>query len=155
MIARTALVTLATLAAAPWIRVSTAAAHPPGDDPQVINVEMVDEGGGQWRFEPASIEARPGDIVRFTQTDVVPHNVQFKGSSTDADLGGVAMGPFLTHKGETYDVVIDGRFVPGTYHFVCTPHEMLGMKGTLVVREGNAPGNDASPGASASPGNVR
>ena len=43
------------------------------------------------------------------------------------------MGPFLLQKGATYDLAIDGRVAPGEYAFVCTPHEMMGMKATLTV----------------------
>ncbi|HZD03363.1 MAG TPA: plastocyanin/azurin family copper-binding protein [Longimicrobiales bacterium] len=154
MSTRTALIALAMLSLAPF-QMGAAALHPPGDDPQVINVRMVDEGGGQWRFEPASVDARPGDIVRFTQGDVVPHNVQFKSGPQDADLGDAAMGPFLTHKGETYDVVINQRFPPGTYHFVCTPHEMLGMKGTLTVRGADDPESASPSGAAPAAGGLR
>ncbi len=101
--------------------------------PDTIMVKMVDHGGGQWRFEPARVEAHPGDVIHFVQTDVVPHNVQFKKVPAGAKLGAAMMGPFLLRKGDTYDLAIDQRFVAGTYGFVCTPHEVMGMKGTLIV----------------------
>jgi plastocyanin len=43
------------------------------------------------------------------------------------------MGPFLLATGETYEVVIDDRFKPGTHKYVCTPHELMGMVGTITV----------------------
>ncbi len=43
------------------------------------------------------------------------------------------MGPFLTVKGQVYEVVIDGRFAEGAYRYVCTPHEAMGMKGAITV----------------------
>lgn len=101
--------------------------------PQVIEVHLVDKGGGQWRFEPAAIEAAPGDMIRFIQDDIVPHNVEFKQVPSGAKLGAAKMGPFLLEQGATYDLAIDGRFPPGEYAFVCTPHEMMGMKATLTV----------------------
>jgi len=101
--------------------------------PDTIVVKMVDHGGGQWRFEPARVEAHTGDVIHFIQTDVVPHNVQFKKAPSGAKLGVAMMGPFLLRKGDTYDLPIDRRFVTGTYGFVCTPHELMGMKGTLIV----------------------
>ena len=101
--------------------------------PRVLEVHLVDKGGGQWRFEPAAIQAAPGDMVRFIQDDIVPHNVEFKKAPSGAKLGAAKMGPFLLQKGATYDLAIDGRFAPGEYAFVCTPHEMMGMKATLTV----------------------
>lgn len=101
--------------------------------PQVIEVHLVDKGGGQWRFEPAAIQATSGDLVRFIQDDIVPHNVEFKKAPSGAQLGAARMGPFLLQKGATYDLAIDARFTTGEYAFVCTPHEMMGMKATLTV----------------------
>lgn len=110
-------------------------------DTTVIEVRMVDKGAGQWRFEPAVIKAAPGDLIRFVQDDVVPHNVEFKAAPPDANLGATKMGPFLLQKGATYDLAIDGRFVNGDYTFVCTPHEMMGMKATLTVTSPQHGGN--------------
>ena len=103
------------------------------DGPRVLEVKMVDRGGGQWRFAPADIQVTPGDVVRFVQDDVAPHNVEFKDVPGGTTLGGAAMGPFLLQKGETYDLTIDDRFAPGLHKYVCTPHELLGMVGTIAV----------------------
>jgi plastocyanin len=94
---------------------------------------MTDAGGGQWRFMPDAVTASPGDTVRYVLDDVIPHNVEFKDVPPGTELGAAAMGPFLLRKGETYDVAIDGRFAPGRHRFVCTPHEIMGMVGTLEV----------------------
>ena len=119
-----------------------AAAHPAthGANPvaesgpeNIIEVRMIDAGGGQWRFEPASIEAQTGDVVRFIQDDVAPHNVEFKNVPAGTHLGAAIMGPFLLRKGQTYDVAIDERFAPGEHSYVCTPHEPLGMVGHITV----------------------
>lgn len=106
---------------------------PPDATPSVVEVHLVDKGGGQWRFEPAAIQAHPGDVIRFIQDDVVPHNVEFKKTPAGANLGAAKMGPFLLAKGDTYELNIDARFVAGEYAFSCTPHEVMGMKATLVV----------------------
>ena len=104
--------------------------------PRVVEVRMLDKGGGQWRFEPADIVARHGDVIRFVQDDVVPHNVQFKKTPKGTDLKDALMGPFLLQKGDVYEVAIDDRFAPGVHEFVCTPHEMMGMVGSIEVRPG-------------------
>lgn len=104
-------------------------------EPRVFRVEMVDISPTEFAFQPAEIRARPGDVVRFVQVGMMPHNVEFREVPEGARLDDVKMGPFLLQKEETYDIVVDERFVPGTYPFLCTPHEMLGMKGTLIVED--------------------
>ena len=101
--------------------------------PVTAIVKMVDKSIGQWRFEPADITVTSGDTVRFVLGDAVPHNVEFKKVPKRTKLGDARMGPFLMAKGETYDVVIDSRFAEGTHEYVCTPHEPMGMKGTIKV----------------------
>ena len=67
----------------------------------------------------------------------------FQGSLAGAsgtDLGAARMGPFLLAKGQTYEVMIDARFSVGTHDYVCTPHEMMGMKGTITVQESDPNG---------------
>ena len=104
-----------------------------GPAENVVEVRMIDAGGGQWRFEPAGIDVHPGDLVRFIQDDVAPHNVEFKDVPSGTQLGPAMMGPFLLRKGETYDVAIDDRFALGEHKYVCTPHAPLGMVGTINV----------------------
>lgn len=99
----------------------------------VIIVKMVDVSTTEFKYEPADIIVQPGDTVRFIQTGAMPHNVDFRVMPEGTDLGDAKMGPFLTTLDETYDVVIDGRFVEGEHEFVCTPHEFMGMIGTLTV----------------------
>ena len=63
----------------------------------------------------------------------MPHNVEFRDLPAGTNLGAAAMGPFLLTAGETYEVTIDDRFAPGTHKYVCTPHEIMGMVGTITV----------------------
>jgi manganese oxidase len=114
--------------------------------PRTIEVSLM-ENGTEMYFEPARIEARRGDIVRFTQKGVVPHNVQFvRNDAPDGvDIGEYWSGPFLNQKDESYEIVVDERFADGTYEFNCLPHIAMGMVGTLVV-DGGTPA--AAPGAS-------
>lgn len=128
---------LATLLLAAWTSPESYAPSATAAPGHVIEVRLTDKGGGQWRFEPADIQAAPGDTVRFIQVDIVPHNVEFKKTPPGAKLGAAKMGPFLLTKGATYDLVIDARFPAGPYAFSCTPHEVMGMKGTLVVGPGS------------------
>ena len=105
--------------------------------PHMLIVKLVDKGGAMpYAFEPAITVAQRGDTVRFVETAGVMHDVHFTKQASGAKLGGAATGPYLTTKGQTYDLVIDARFTEGRYEFVCEPHEALGMKGTLVVKSG-------------------
>ncbi len=117
--------------------VGLAAAAPvhadPGKGGKVVVVKMVDQGGGQYRFEPAAVTVQAGDTVRWLEASGAPHNVQFDKWPSGAKLGSAQAGPLLTSKGSSYQLVIDGRFPAGTYAYECLPHGMLGMKATLTV----------------------
>jgi Plastocyanin len=107
--------------------------------PHTIVVKLVTKAGAiPFAFEPALVVAHRGDTVRFIEDAAVMHNVHFTKQAPGAKLGAAAMGPYLTTKGQTYDVVIDGRFTEGKYEYVCDPHAAVGMKGTLVVKSDGA-----------------
>lgn len=106
-----------------------------GDD-QILVVQMLDKSPTEFSFGPTEIIVRRGMTLRFLMTGNVPHNIQFKDPPEGARLGNLMMGPFLIQAGQTYDVVIDDRFVDGLYPVVCTPHELMGMKGTITVVPG-------------------
>ncbi len=130
----TTLLALSVLSLVAWIPGPTeGSVQGPEDAPDVVEIRMVDKGGGQWRFEPAEVEVVIGQTVRFIMDDIIPHNVQFKDMPDGADLGSLVMGPFLIQKGDTYEVEVDGRFALGSYEYVCTPHEPLGMVASMTV----------------------
>jgi plastocyanin len=107
--------------------------------PHMIVVKLVETGKAMpYAFEPAMAVAQRGDTLRFTEAAGVMHNVHFTKEAPGSKLGRAETGPYLMAKGQTYDLVIDGRFAVGTYEYVCQPHEMIGMKGTLVVKSGSA-----------------
>jgi plastocyanin len=103
---------------------------------QVIVVKAVDVSLTEFRWEPAEIAVKPGDTVRFEQTSSTPHNVEFREVPGGTNLGDAAMGPYMLQLGDTYDVVIDSRFVEGVHNYVCTPHATMGMTGTITVTGG-------------------
>ena len=103
--------------------------------PHMIVVKLIDKGGAMpYAFDPAITVAARGDTVRFTNTVNVMHDVRFTKEAPGSKLGAAITGPYLTTKGQTYDVLINGRFTDGTYTFVCDPHEAIGMKGTLIIK---------------------
>lgn len=112
---------------------AAAAAGPQTPDPggQIIKVDLVSDGDGNY-FKPAEINAKRGDVVRFT-LKVGVHNVHFLPDSNAGRTGyPQAASDFLQLPGQTYDVKVG--FAPGTYFFQCDPHVALGMKGHLIVQ---------------------
>lgn len=117
---------------------STAESRTAGaEEGRVLEVRIIDQGGSP-RYEPANLEVRRGDVVRFVQEGAMPHNVQFVRNTAPrgSEIGDYWMGPFLTKAGEVYEVTIDERFQDGTWEYVCTPHIAMGMKGVLTVSGG-------------------
>lgn len=123
----------------------TVEAQSSSDEIHVVTVRMVDKSATEYAFEPADITVEPGTLIRFELAGSIPHNVEFKGGPSGTDLGDAKMGPFLLATGQTYEIMIDERFALGTHKYVCTPHEMMGMKGTITVqnsdRDGRVEGN--------------
>ena len=95
-------------------------------------IAMVEKGQYGIAFEPMRTHAAPGDTIRFVQRGALPHNVLFRGFPAGATIDSL-QSPMLTTSGATWDLVLDPRFVPGKYHFVCVPHETMGMAGLLYV----------------------
>jgi len=103
---------------------------------QVHEVSMVStNGGAAGEFQPKAITVKKGDVVRWTMADgMVMHDVSFsQADSNPAGFTAPADSPYLTQQGQTYELKID--FAPGTYNYVCIPHEMMGMTGTITVTE--------------------
>lgn len=123
-----------TTAAAPSAPAPAAAASGPlTPDPggKVIVVELYSDANGNY-FKPAEIQAKPGDVVRYT-LKVGVHNVHFLPDSNGGKSGyPQAPSDMLQLPGQTYDVAV--KFAPGTYYFQCDPHAALGMKGHLIVQ---------------------
>ena len=104
----------------------------PAPGGQVIVVELYSDANGNY-FKPAEIQAKRGDVVRYT-LKVGVHNVHFLPDS-NAGKSGYPPAPsdMLQLPGQTYDVAVN-KLAPGTYYFQCDPHAALGMKGHLTVQ---------------------
>jgi plastocyanin len=107
------------------------------------DVKMLGDANG-YRFDPASLTIKRGDGVRWTVISGPPHNVTFWSDSIPPGSSGILQGnmsqtmapltgPLLINPSQTY-LVSFGGIPPGTYHYYCTPHLALGMKGTIVVQ---------------------
>lgn len=131
---------LASILASATSLVAQDAAHldaanaPAAAAPHTIVIKLVERPGAMpYAFEPASITAHHGDTLRFVQFASTMHNVHFKTEPKGARLGSAAMSQYLTTKGQSYSLVVDSRFVDGTYEVVCDPHEMIGMHAFINV----------------------
>ncbi|MGI9077024.1 MAG: plastocyanin/azurin family copper-binding protein [Gemmatimonadaceae bacterium] len=113
-------------------------------------VQMVLEGS-TYKYVPADITVKAGDQIKFINASGGPHNVAFKAADMPAAIAtqldanmpatvgamqkmGKLAGPLVTEPNGSYTISFAG-IAAGTYPYVCTPHEALGMKGTITVQE--------------------
>jgi plastocyanin len=108
-----------------------AATKPAGGN--VVAVTMTDDDV----FKPASVTIPAGATVRWTNASKDEHTVtddaKVASDAKDVALPACAR-PFNSGKiksGGTFEQRFD---VPGTYRYVCEPHEEMDMKGTIVVK---------------------
>jgi plastocyanin len=98
----------------------------------VIEVQMVTTmGGGSGEFQPGTITARRGDVIRFVNDGSAAHNISLPAALNPGRGNLPAPSPYLVGDGEAFDLAVN--LAPGTYEFQCDPHMAMGMKGTLVV----------------------
>ncbi|HXY31397.1 MAG TPA: plastocyanin/azurin family copper-binding protein [Gemmatimonadaceae bacterium] len=109
-------------------------AAPATPAPMLTEVKMVAGTTHSMSYDPVRITVHQGDTVRFIQTGNVPHNVVFRSVPKEVDADSLPQGPYLNSRGQSWDLVIDKRFIPGKYVYICTPHEVMGMAGILYVQ---------------------
>jgi plastocyanin len=109
---------------------------------QVIRIEA-DRQKDTYRFVPAKVTARAGDVLIFKAVSGAPHSIVFEGrdlsEATHEAMNG-AMGrrtgdlssPLLATEGAEYRIVVP-RVVPGVYHFYCLPHRAYDERGELHI----------------------
>jgi plastocyanin len=110
---------------------------------EVHEIRMVAQGKREFRFEPASVTARRGDVLLFKAVSGAPHSVVFDGKDLPADArqkfnaalprrAGELSSPLLT-EGSEYRMVIP-QVTSGTYRFFCLPHKAYDMRGEVTVK---------------------
>lgn len=110
---------------------------------EVHEIRMVSSGEREFRFDPASVAVRRGDVLLFRAVSGGPHSVVFDGkgvSEPDRERLNEAMprragdlsSPLLTDQSE-YRVVVPA-LTAGTYRFYCLPHKAYDMKGQVTIR---------------------
>ena len=96
-----------------------------------------------FRFSPALITARPGDVLLFKAGPGVPHSIVFEagGLSEEAHEAlngamsrrtGDLSSPLLTSEGAIYRIVIP-QISPGIYVLYCLPHRAYDEQAQLRV----------------------
>ena len=100
---------------------STAGRAPVPSDAAAV-VEM-----GLISYDPPAITVRAGQTVAWRNASIATHTVTSDQSTSSRTAGfastNVAPGQVYRHR---FDV-------PGTYRYICTHHEALGMSGTITV----------------------
>jgi len=111
---------------------------------EVHEIRMVAEGKGEFRFVPASVSARRGDVLLFRAVSGAPHSVVFEAKELTAQAreklnaalprrAGDLSSPLLS-EGSEYRIVVPAGLPAGTYRFFCLPHKAYDMRGELSVR---------------------
>ncbi|MDZ5812581.1 halocyanin domain-containing protein [Halorubrum sp. AD140] len=91
---------------------------------ETVTVDVGADGG--FAFAPAVVRVDPGTTVVWEWTGV--------GGSHDVVAGdGAFESDLVAEEGATFEHAFTE---PGTYEYVCTPHQTRDMKGTVEVVEG-------------------
>jgi plastocyanin len=111
---------------------------------QTIEVKMLQDTQGSYRFDPADLTIKSGDGIKFTMVSGGPHNVAFDPTQIPAAAKAQLSAnmqqqvselssPMMMNPNETYTISF-GKIPPGKYPYHCTPHLALGMRGTIIVQ---------------------
>jgi plastocyanin len=111
---------------------------------EVHEIRMMADGKGEFRFAPASVSARRGDVLLFKAVSGAPHSVVFEGKELTAQAreklnaamprrAGDLSSPLLT-EGSEYRMAVPHGLAAGTYKFFCLPHRAYDMRGEVTVR---------------------
>ena len=111
---------------------------------QTVEVKMLQDDKGNYHFDPADVNIRSGDGVKFIMVSGGPHNVAFDPAQIPADAKiqlsanmqqqvSELSSPMMMNPNETYTISF-GKMPPGNYSYHCTPHLTFGMKGTITVQ---------------------
>jgi plastocyanin len=101
------------------------------------NGAAVVEMNDQLAFEPKEVEVSAGEEVRWKNVGKVAHTVTAeKSKAADPSLVSIPTGTKewdsgFVAEGESFSRTFRK---PGTYRYICIPHEGAGMVGSVVVR---------------------
>ena len=101
---------------------------------ETFEVQMLNKGSDDERmvFEPAFVQAQPGDIIKFIAAD--------KGHNAEVNMGMLPEGAeaFKGKINEEIEVTLDAE---GVYGVICKPHFAMGMVMTIAVGDVEVPEN--------------
>ncbi|MEC7962391.1 MAG: pseudoazurin [Pseudomonadota bacterium] len=99
---------------------------------ETFEVKMLNKGsdGERMVFEPAFVQAQPGDTIKFIATDK-SHNAELK-KGMHPEGAEIFKGKI----NQEFEVTLD---VEGVYGVICKPHFAMGMVMTIAVGDVDAP----------------
>ncbi|MGI1662537.1 pseudoazurin [Palleronia sp. KMU-117] len=99
---------------------------------ETFEVRMLNKGtdGERMVFEPAFIEAQPGDTIRFVAAD--------KGHNAEINAGMAPAGA-EAFKGKINEEIEITLEIEGVYGVICKPHFAMGMVMTIAVGDATVP----------------
>ena len=99
---------------------------------ETFEVQMLNKGadGERMVFEPAFIQAQPGDTIKFIATD--------KGHNAEVNTGMLPDGAeaFKGKINEEIEVTLDTE---GVYGVICKPHFAMGMVMIIAIGDADVP----------------
>jgi plastocyanin len=131
-----------TTTAAPEQPAAAPAAEPAaGGTAHDVNMVL---DGSTYKYDPAELTIKAGDVINFHNKSGGPHNVSFWTDSIPSGAADVLKGampdqmaplegPLLTEQDAVYKVSFAGA-PTGQYKFYCLPHLALGMHGKITVQ---------------------
>ena len=104
-----------------------------------------DPGKEVYRFSPARVTARRGDVLLFKAVTGMPHSIVFEAATLSGPAhealngamtrrSGDLSSPLLTPGEAEYRVIVPA-LPPGRYEFFCLPHRAYDMRGMLQVEK--------------------
>lgn len=133
-----------TPVASPVPCVATPAASPgPAIEVQTIYDPNAKESADQLRFEPAHVTIKAGQTITWKNESQMPHtatgdpaqNPVAKSHPEYVQLppGAEPWGSEMLQPGDSYSHTFT---TPGEYRYICIPHVLSGMRGTITVECG-------------------
>jgi len=107
-----------------WLTAAVLALTAMLDDPAIAADEPVVVIMKNHQFEPRLLRVRPGQAIRFDNSDAVLHSLLLVGRES-------VIGEEFVDPGQSYTLRIPQDMPPGTYELACTVH--VDMRGQIAV----------------------
>lgn len=110
---------------------------------ETVDIHMRSRDNGAFvTFDPIGVLVQPGAKIRWVvEADVHTTAAYHPANDSHCLRIPTAAQPwasdYLVNPGDHFEVVLT---VPGVYDYFCTPHEMAGMVGRIIVGQPSGPG---------------